>query len=142
MSIYFSVFTRTAHNVAIWPNHYPDQLPHVHYQVVKGRVVGAGACEPFLISDHQLCVFPDVSSDSNYPLQTDSAESGCGTDKDCHATVASPPTPSPSAPATAPTCINGYELLSVIGRGGYGKVGAEAFLWFAVVWWHALTEMS
>ena len=128
MNIYFSVFTRTVHNMVIWPTHYPGQLLHVHYQVVKGRVVGASVCGPFLISDHQLCVRPDASSGSSSALQTDSTESGCDTDKDCHATVASTPIPSPCAPATAPTCINGYELLSVIGRGGYGKVGAEAFV--------------
>ena len=46
MNIYFSVFTRTVHNMAVWPTHYPGQLLHVHCQVVKGRVLGLGRVNP------------------------------------------------------------------------------------------------
>ena len=126
MNICFFVFMRAANNIDICPTNCPGPLLQPHRQVAKARVFGARAYETSIVSHHQLCIRPGISSGSNSSLRTDSTGSGCGTDKDSHAALASGGAPSPSAPATAPPSINDYELLAMIGRGGYGKVSAEA----------------
>ena len=70
---------------------------------------------------------PDSRSRSSSSYSNGSVESGSHALSTAHTAVPSEAVVSPPAPAasrTPRTSINDFELLAVIGRGGYGKVGA------------------
>ena len=71
-------------------------------------------------------VLPDSRSCSASSIRNDSNDIAATVDTANEAdTSSSPALAAASAPNVAQTSISNFELLAVIGRGGYGKVGAE-----------------